>query len=221
MSGAYQGLYTDLAGVPRGAAKLAVEGVAWYDKNVEGLPAPKADDVYTLFGKTGPDDLRISANEKETTRASEAAGKANEEVARANERAAGLEKEAAAAKLALEKLRSQLAGRRISKEQHDLLVSLLESTPTQVSVTHPDDAEAALFAADIAQALRDAGWTVSEATGFWIQPPIGLIVSHVSQTSLETAHPLARALKEAKIGVTIIPGDAELKLTVGVKKASL
>jgi hypothetical protein len=53
VSGAYQGLYTDLAGVPRGAAKLAVEGVAWYDKNVEGLPAPKGDDVYTLFGKTG------------------------------------------------------------------------------------------------------------------------------------------------------------------------
>ena len=43
VSGAYQGLYTDLASVPRGAAKLAVEGVAWYDKNVEGLPAPKGD----------------------------------------------------------------------------------------------------------------------------------------------------------------------------------
>jgi hypothetical protein len=52
VSGAYQGLYTDLAAVPRGAAKLAVEGVAWYDKNVEGLPAPKGDDVFTLFGKT-------------------------------------------------------------------------------------------------------------------------------------------------------------------------
>ena len=26
--------------------------MAWYDKNVEGLPAPKGDDVYTLFGKT-------------------------------------------------------------------------------------------------------------------------------------------------------------------------
>jgi hypothetical protein len=53
VSGAYQGLYTDLAEVPRGVAKLAVEGVAWYDKNVEGLPAPKGDDIYTLFGKTG------------------------------------------------------------------------------------------------------------------------------------------------------------------------
>ena len=57
VSGAYQGLYTDLAGVARGAAKLAVEGVAWYDKNVEGLPAPKGDDVYTLFGKTGAPPL--------------------------------------------------------------------------------------------------------------------------------------------------------------------
>jgi hypothetical protein len=51
VSGAYQGLYTDLAGVSRNDAKLAVEGVAWYDKNVEGLPAPKGDDIYTLFGK--------------------------------------------------------------------------------------------------------------------------------------------------------------------------
>jgi hypothetical protein len=52
VSGAYQGLYTDLADVSRGAAKLAVEGVAWFDRHVEGLPAPKGDDVYTLFGKT-------------------------------------------------------------------------------------------------------------------------------------------------------------------------
>jgi hypothetical protein len=52
VSGAYQGLYPDLADVTRSAAKLAVEGVAWFDRHVEGLPAPKGDDVYTLFGKT-------------------------------------------------------------------------------------------------------------------------------------------------------------------------
>jgi hypothetical protein len=52
VSGAYQGLYADLADVSRGAAKLAVEGVAWFDRHVEGLPAPKGDDIYTLFGKT-------------------------------------------------------------------------------------------------------------------------------------------------------------------------
>jgi hypothetical protein len=52
VSGAYQGLYADLADVSRGEAKLAVEGVAWFDRRVEGLPAPKGDDEYTLFGKT-------------------------------------------------------------------------------------------------------------------------------------------------------------------------
>lgn len=51
VSGAYQGLYPELRDVPRNAAKLAVEGAAWYEKKVEGLPAPSGDDVYTLFGK--------------------------------------------------------------------------------------------------------------------------------------------------------------------------
>src|SRR4029079_17224316 len=51
VSGAYQGLYPELRDVPRDAAKLAVEGAAWYEKKVEGLPAPSGDDVYTLFGK--------------------------------------------------------------------------------------------------------------------------------------------------------------------------
>ena len=52
VSGAYQGLYPELRDTPRSAAKLAVEGAAWYEKKVEGLPAPSGDDVYTLFGKT-------------------------------------------------------------------------------------------------------------------------------------------------------------------------
>src|SRR6266702_3490553 len=51
VSGAYQGLYDDLRDVARGAAKIAVEGVAWYDRHIEGLPAPSGDDVYTLFGQ--------------------------------------------------------------------------------------------------------------------------------------------------------------------------
>jgi hypothetical protein len=51
VSGAYQGLYETLSDVPRGEAKLAVEGCNWYRKNVEGLPAARGDDVYTLFGE--------------------------------------------------------------------------------------------------------------------------------------------------------------------------
>jgi hypothetical protein len=51
VAGAYQGLHAELNDVPRPFAKVAVEGVAWYDKHVEGLPAPKGDDVYQLFAK--------------------------------------------------------------------------------------------------------------------------------------------------------------------------
>ena len=53
MSGAYQGLYTDLQEVPRASAKLAAEGVAYYRSKVEGLPAPSGDDRYSLFAETG------------------------------------------------------------------------------------------------------------------------------------------------------------------------
>ena len=52
VSGAYQGLYTNLHDVPRASAKLAAEGVAYYRTRVEGLPAPSGDDRYSLFGET-------------------------------------------------------------------------------------------------------------------------------------------------------------------------
>jgi hypothetical protein len=53
VAGAYQGLYEELHDVPRGPAKMAVEGACWYDRNVEGLPAPTGDDQYIRFGEPG------------------------------------------------------------------------------------------------------------------------------------------------------------------------
>jgi hypothetical protein len=50
VAGAYQGLYDALKDVPRGAAKLAVEGANWYRRAIEAMPAASGDDVYTLFG---------------------------------------------------------------------------------------------------------------------------------------------------------------------------
>ena len=40
VASAYQGLYEELHEVPKGPAKMAVEGACWYDRYVEGLPAP-------------------------------------------------------------------------------------------------------------------------------------------------------------------------------------
>jgi hypothetical protein len=51
VAGAFQGLHDELRDVPRPSAKLAVEGVAWYDRHIEGLPSATGDDIYTLFAK--------------------------------------------------------------------------------------------------------------------------------------------------------------------------
>lgn len=53
VSGAYQGLYPELSEeiVPRGAAKQAIDGIAWYQRTVTKEPTPKGDLVYSLFGE--------------------------------------------------------------------------------------------------------------------------------------------------------------------------
>ena len=53
VASAYQGLYDELHGVPKGPAKMAVEGACWYDRNVEGLPPVSGDDQYIRFGEPG------------------------------------------------------------------------------------------------------------------------------------------------------------------------
>ena len=53
VAGAYQGLYEELHNVPRGPAKMAIEGACWYDRHVEGLPPVSGDDQYVRFGEPG------------------------------------------------------------------------------------------------------------------------------------------------------------------------
>ena len=53
VASAYQGLYDELHDVPKGPAKMAVEGACWYDRNVEGLPPVSGDDQYIRFGEPG------------------------------------------------------------------------------------------------------------------------------------------------------------------------
>lgn len=53
VAGAYQGLYPDLQDIPGTSAKLAIEGVVWYRRSVEGIPVPSGDSQYELFGEKG------------------------------------------------------------------------------------------------------------------------------------------------------------------------
>jgi hypothetical protein len=63
VAGAYQMIHAALHGVARPTAKLGVEGVQWYRRYVEGLPALPGDDVYTLFTHTGLHEFLIWLNE--------------------------------------------------------------------------------------------------------------------------------------------------------------
>ena len=49
VSGAYQGLIPEIRGISRGKAKLCIEGVAWYERAIEGLPVPSGDELYSMF----------------------------------------------------------------------------------------------------------------------------------------------------------------------------
>jgi hypothetical protein len=49
VAGAYQGLEPALHNVPRGPAKLAIDGIAWVRKTVAKLPTQKGDGVYEMF----------------------------------------------------------------------------------------------------------------------------------------------------------------------------
>ena len=50
VAGAYQGLYEPLNEVPRAIAKIGIEGVAWYQRNIMGAVMPQTgDDNYTKF----------------------------------------------------------------------------------------------------------------------------------------------------------------------------
>lgn len=53
VSGAYQMLYAALHGVARPVGKLGIEGVSWWRRHVEGLPALSGDEQYTLFAEVG------------------------------------------------------------------------------------------------------------------------------------------------------------------------
>ena len=57
VAGAYQGLFDNLADISRPTAKLGLEGYAWWAKNVEGLPVPKGDDLFSMFGEQNLHDF--------------------------------------------------------------------------------------------------------------------------------------------------------------------
>jgi hypothetical protein len=92
-------------------------------------------------------DIRISDNERETSKA--------------NVRAAGLEKEAANARLETEKLKGVVAWRTISAKQGDELINTWSLKPGSVNLYWQDgDPEALFFAIQLSNVLQRSHWNV-------------------------------------------------------------
>jgi hypothetical protein len=52
VAGAYQGLQENLRSIPKSTAKLGVDGVVWWRRNVEGTPVSSGDGAYEIFAVT-------------------------------------------------------------------------------------------------------------------------------------------------------------------------
>jgi hypothetical protein len=52
-AGAFQGLYETLHDVPKASAKTAIDGVTWWRRQIEGMPAPSGDAIYAQFREEG------------------------------------------------------------------------------------------------------------------------------------------------------------------------
>src|ERR1700730_12742802 len=70
-----------------------------------------------------------------------------------------------------ERLKTQLAWRRITAEQHNAIVRSLRAHPATILVGHAsNDPEATVYAEDIAKTFRDAGWVVNRSVFIGPQP---------------------------------------------------
>jgi hypothetical protein len=53
VSGVFQGIVPELAKVEKKVAKIGIEGIAWWRRQIEKVPVPSGDDIYDLFGEAG------------------------------------------------------------------------------------------------------------------------------------------------------------------------
>ena len=94
------------------------------------------------------------------------------------------------------KLRQDLADRRITKEQHDILVHILSKRRGRIIIETMSTGESGLFAADILQTFIDSGWEISDKHFPQGVVWIGLILYETSDPNALT---VADALKAAGI----------------------
>ena len=121
-------------------------------------------------------------------------------------------------KLEREQMRSLSAWRQVSREQHDKIVNALRGHSLTVNLLIAgNDPEAAQFGEDIARTLRDAGASVSTATGMFPIPMRGL---GMTLTKSDTGTALYMALRGAGFEIKDLPEREPAMIVVGSKPAA-
>jgi hypothetical protein len=136
------------------------------------------------------------------------------DIATTRERAATLEKEAEEARAEQERIKVQLAWRRITSDQYaSVVASLLGSKPMSIIVGHAaNDPEAAVYSEDIAKMLEAAGLTVNRTGFISPQAEFGLIL--MGSKDDPDAIRILSAFEAAGISILLRPGAPFLTINV-------
>jgi hypothetical protein len=143
-----------------------------------------------------------------------------ERVAQAERRNAELTKLAEDERLARIQAEERLRGRRITPSQHDAFVKLLlPYAGTSVKLVRLADLEASLFADDITQVLRDAGWNPQVTQAATLSPPV-FGIRYSENKDLPAVAAIVVVLKSLETPVSQAPaesGMAAVTIVVGLK----
>jgi hypothetical protein len=145
-------------------------------------------------------DERTTLLETQTEQARAQLGTAQADIAKANAKIAEANARVAEAEKQNLDLRAKIASRRITGEQHKILVDELSKSPGLFDIAVMGDPESSLFASDILKTLADAGWTVGAR-----ELPLGEIWTGLVlfQTDDPSAKRILDALLKAKIPFSI------------------
>ncbi len=140
---------------------------------------------------------------------------ARADAARANEHTARLENETEQARLETERLRQQMAWRRLSEDQIKKIASGLASLAIPLRMAAiANDPESMLFASDIRRALLVAGITTTLASKVIAGAvPVGIIIKGPKDDALR----VGQAFVAAGLNVQIKEQAGDLKILVGSK----
>lgn len=155
----------------------------------------------------------IVATGEATRESDEKVAEANRLAAESTERAVKLEGENAT-------IKARVAGRRITKEQHDVLCTELSKTPGVFDLQCMSEAESGIYAADISRTLKDAGWAEGLRTCPMGEIWIGLAIFPTADPAVSR---LIAGFAKAKIPFSI--GDAQHQTTrptimIGAKESA-